>query len=380
MKTLCIEGWRFLSHSYSIVNQWQLLSLMKRPDLALWHRDMPFYMAQWTATRGLFPAADEEKIAALPSAPENTKFDSLLRIAAPFNLETHDGQRTIVFGTTETRSLSPNLFSSSYDVGELSKRTELTIITPSRWSQQGFLKHGFIPEQVKIIPHGIAPHIFYPDQEKRLETRHKLNLDSFVFANFSAMTYNKGLDLLLRAFAIVCETHSDCRLLLKGSDALYPSRSMLEESLASLPEAMRHFVATRVSYIGSVLSMADMANMYRAADCYVSPYRAEGFNMPPLEAAACGTPVICTAGGATDDFMDDAFTLKITASPRILHNDQRVQEYLEPDLEHLVTLMLRAIEDRDWRQRAATAGVAHVNAQFTWDKVTERLYDVLFSA
>jgi glycosyltransferase involved in cell wall biosynthesis len=303
-----------------------------------------------------------------------------LRICAPFNLDTQDGQRTIVFGTTETRSLSPNLFSSSYDVATLSKRAELTIITPSRWSQEGFLRHGFLPEQVKIVPHGVAPHVFCPDEQKRLETRHNLNLSGFVFANFSAMTYNKGLDVLLRAFAIVCETQPDCRLLLKGSDSLYPSRTMLEESLSGLPETTRQFVASRISYIGSVLSMADMANMYRAADCYVSPYRAEGFNMPPLEAAACGTPVICTAGGATDDFMEEPFALKISASPRILQGEQRVQEYLEPDLDHLVALMRRAVEDGAWRQLAGQAGVAHVTSHFTWDRITDRLYDVLFPA
>jgi glycosyltransferase involved in cell wall biosynthesis len=378
MKTLCIEGWRFLSHSYSIVNQWQLLSLMKRKDLALYHRDLPFYMPQWTATRGLFSADDEGKIAALTPASEQTRFDALLRICAPFNLDTIDGQRTIVFGTTETRSLSPNLFSSTYDVTALSQREELTIITPSRWSQEGFLRHGFTSDQVKIIPHGVAVHVFFPDVEKRLETKHNLNLSGFVFANFSAMTYNKGLDILLRAFAIICETHPDCHLLLKGSDSLYPSRSMLEETLSALPATMRQFVAARISYIGSVLSMTDMANMYRAADCYVSPYRAEGFNLPPLEAAACGTPVICTAGGSTDDFMEEHFALKISASPRILLGEERVQEFLEPDLDHLVVLMRQAVEDNGWRQQAARAGAAHVATHLTWDRVTDRLCDVLF--
>jgi glycosyltransferase involved in cell wall biosynthesis len=155
---------------------------------------------------------------------------------------------------------------------------------------------------------------------------------------------------------------------------------MLQESLSGFPEATRQFLAARTSYIGSVLSMADMANMYRAADCYVSPYRAEGFNMPPLEAAACGTPVICTGGGATDDFMEEPFALKISASPRKLESDQRMQEFLEPDLDHLVVLMRRAVEDSGWREQAGQAGVAHVTAGFTWDRITDRLCDVLFPA
>ncbi len=378
MKSLCVEGWRFLNHSYSIVNQWQLLSLMKHSDIALFHRDIEFFLPQWTKTNGLFSASDEQKLNSISPGSGDRYYDAVLRIAAPFNLQVNQGQRTVVFGTTETKSLSPNLFSKNYDVSELSGQKELVLITPSRWSREGFLKHGFLEHQIHVVPHGFSPELFYPSATERDKARQDLNLHGFVFANFSAMTYNKGLDLLLKAFAIVCETHRDCHLLLKGSDNLYPSKQMLESSLANLPETTRNFVASKISYLGSVLSMADMANMYRAADAYVSPYRAEGFNMPPLEAAACGVPVICTAGGSTDDFMDEAFTLRIKASPRVLFNEERQQEFLEPDLDHLVTLMHRAVEDQVWRDQAAERGAAHMRAHFTWDQVTNRLRDLLF--
>jgi len=378
MNSLCVEGWRFLSHSYSIVNQWQLLSLMKKPDISLFHRDIPFFLPQWNATNGLFSEADETRLKNIASGSPDQTYDALLRIAAPFNLDIKKGQRTVVFGTTETKTLSPNLFSSDYDIDELSRVEELHLITPSRWSREGFLKQGFREDQIHVLPHGFAPELFYPSGVERGKTRQNLNLNGFVFANFSAMTYNKGLDLLLKAFAIVCETHDECQLLLKGSDNLYPSKQMLQDSLASLPDATRNRVASKISYLGSVLSMADMANMYRAADVYVSPYRAEGFNMPPLEAAACGTPVICTAGGSTDDFMDDAFTLRITASPRILFSEDRQQEFLEPDLDHLVALMRHAVEDQTWRTEAAERGVTHMRANFTWDRITDRLCTLLF--
>ena len=51
MKTLCVEGWRFIHHSYAMVNQWQLLSLLKRNDIALSVRDLPFFNEQWRSTR-----------------------------------------------------------------------------------------------------------------------------------------------------------------------------------------------------------------------------------------------------------------------------------------------------------------------------------------
>jgi glycosyltransferase involved in cell wall biosynthesis len=102
-----------------------------------------------------------------------------------------------------------------------------------------------------------------------------------------------------------------------------------------------------------------MAVLYQAADAYVSPYRAEEFNIPVLEAAACGLPVICTAGGATDDFVDDLFARRIEAKKRQLRGDgDREVAQLEPRIDHLVALMTEAVDDAGWRVQAAAAGPA----------------------
>ena len=51
-KSLIVEGWRFLPHSYAMVNQWQLLALMRRnirPKVV----DLPFYRPSWRTQAGL---------------------------------------------------------------------------------------------------------------------------------------------------------------------------------------------------------------------------------------------------------------------------------------------------------------------------------------
>ena len=67
-----------------------------------------------------------------------------------------------------------------------------------------------------------------------------------------------------------------------------------------------------------------MAALYNLADAYVTPYHAEAFNMPALEAAACGVPLIVPRGGPTDDFVYAPSTVFIPTMVEELHEHNQV--------------------------------------------------------
>jgi glycosyltransferase involved in cell wall biosynthesis len=96
-----------------------------------------------------------------------------------------------------------------------------------------------------------------------------------------------------------------------------------------------------IAVIGGNLSPAQLRALYGIADCYVSPYRAEGFNLPVLEAIACGTPVIVTQGGATDDFCPDSVAYRIPGQFRATDDlsSSLAGKYIEPDFDTLVDTM-----------------------------------------
>ncbi|MEG4807439.1 glycosyltransferase family 4 protein [Microcoleus sp. F8-D3] len=75
----------------------------------------------------------------------------------------------------------------------------------------------------------------------------------------------------------------------------------------------------------SQLSFAQIAELYQAADVYVSPYLTEGFNLQVLEAVACGLPIICTAGGPADDFTSN-FALQIESKFTAVASDGETLE------------------------------------------------------
>jgi glycosyltransferase involved in cell wall biosynthesis len=134
-----------------------------------------------------------------------------------------------------------------------------------------------------------------------------------------------------------------------------------------------------VIYLGERKPVQWMANLMRAADCYVTPYLAEGFNLPVLEAAACGAPIICTAGGPTDEFTDPAFAWRIR-SRRVgvrVYGGQ-IGEALQPDEGHLVELMRQAAQDPDRMRALGMRATEYVAGRFTWDQVTDQLVHALF--
>ena len=75
------------------------------------------------------------------------------------------------------------------------------------------------------------------------------------------MSWNKGLDVLLAAFARVAETAPEARLFLKGADALYPSRQYVQEVVGDLPARARELVAEKLIYDGGTYPTRMMADL-----------------------------------------------------------------------------------------------------------------------
>jgi glycosyltransferase involved in cell wall biosynthesis len=132
----------------------------------------------------------------------------------------------------------------------------------------------------------------------------------------------------------------------------------------------------RVQYFGGQVTQPQMAEFYHAADAYVCPYRGEGFNLPALEAAACGLPIITTAGGPTDDFVTNEFALKVPATLVQSPTSVGGQEF-KPNLDALAAHLRRVIKDSKLRESARSAGPAHTHANYTWAKAVDKLLSLV---
>jgi glycosyltransferase involved in cell wall biosynthesis len=124
--------------------------------------------------------------------------------------------------------------------------------------------------------------------------------------------------------------------------------------------------------------MEQMRQLYAAADLYASPYRAEGFNLPVIEAVACGCPVLVTRGGATDDFFEPFMGLQIRSEPasRLAPNSKsdsaRTVHFQEPDYEDFKRGLRSFIE-----RTAPTPGTPNATwlTKRSWGECTRLLLD-----
>lgn len=376
---MTIEGWRFLPHSYSIINQFQCLELLKRENIELFHQDAPYLKESWTRHENLFSTSDEISLAKLQHPSINQISDVTLRIDFPFRFDLTTSKRTYVFITAEIGYLPNEFLWRNCSLEEAHHNFDVTLITPSNWSQKGLLHSGADPKRIKVVPHGIDPNIYkpLPDQEREL-LRNQFGLkDNFVFLSISAMTHNKRIDLLMKAFAKVVAKYPNARLVLKGLDSIYTSQEALIKIIKKyLTEKETELVLERLTYIGLPLPFSEVAKLYQMADSYISPYGAEGFNLPVLEAAACGLPIICTKGGSTDDFTNSDFALHINSQLVVPHWDEEAT-WLDPDLEHLTELMHFVIEKDDFRNSAKIKGSTFTHQNFTWKNAVDKLLNAL---
>jgi glycosyltransferase involved in cell wall biosynthesis len=389
MKNLCIEGWRGVSHSIALVNQFQMLVLLRdaawRADWQLYHRDLPFFLKHWNAKQmpAGFTPEEQAAIDAVPAPPEGLVPDCTLRISSPFRSAITPGHRTLTFMVTECGLVDDCFDAPPADPGVFTREAN-RIVTPSAWSRDRLVDGGMDPAGIVVVPHGVKADTFTPLlPADRAASRAALGVadDEILFLNVGVATWNKGLDLLVKAFAQVRRQHPRARLLLKDHKALYGlgADRILAQVSRDNPGLIDSQVLAGISVVSGSLDQSQLRALYGVADAYVSPYRAEGFNLPVLEAMACGTPVIVTAGGATDDFCPPALSVQLPAREGTKADEPTMfGRFLVPDHDALVQAMVDVAQGRMARSTPERqAARERLVAQYSWPAVTRGLQDLI---
>ena len=373
---ILVEGWRNINHSYALVNQWQIFELIKSTNI--YFKDVSFSNENWNSQRNDSGLRNEVKnvINKIPLASDNINYDITYRISAPFNFDKKFNSKLIfIFATSEYKN---NLFKSDYTNGDpiqLSREKNFFIHTPSNWSKKSFLASGFREDQVIVVPHGVDVETFNlisESEKKNIRDKYNIKSDDYVLTNIGAMTQNKGVEDLVAAYGILKKKNKNLKLILKDQSNLYdrnansPIKNMQSSKFNQKYQIFNEQMYNDIIIISKNLNFDELRNIYSITDCYVSPYKAEGFNLTPLEAAACGTQIVVTDGGPTDDYFDDCMGFKIESKEKSLNESI----YLSPKTNSLIEILDSIINKIDDKKDVRSK---FVHKNFSWENIVKKL-------
>lgn len=221
------------------------------------------------------------------------------------------------------------------------------IITVSQFSKSEIVKHLHYPEEeVHVIYDAVDHQHYHPQVEKPI-----LDEDYRYLLYVGSETPRMNLDLLLLALAKLKNLIPQVRLLKIGEAQSYGAR---EELLRRVNELNLNQEVILLGYRPE----EELPGWYAAADVVVYPCLYAGFGLPPLEAMACGTPVVTSNTTSLPEVVGDA---------GLMFNPHNVDE--------LVTKLYEVLSYQDLQRKLIKRGLER-SRLFTWEESAEKTRQV----
>jgi glycosyltransferase involved in cell wall biosynthesis len=209
--------------------------------------------------------------------------------------------------------------------------------------------------RIRVIPCGFDKAEFWPIA--RPFARRALGFDpkERIILNIGRLVPRKGIDTAIRALGRLVRRHGlAAKLVVVGGNSDLPCPMLTPEIGRLTGIAAEEGVADLVVFTGR-RSREFLKLYYNAADIFVTTPWYEPFGITPLEAMACGTPVVGSAVGGIKYSVADGFTGSLVPP-----ND--------PDA--LAASLAKLYRDADYRKELGRNAIDRVHEQFTWAKVT----------
>jgi len=222
---------------------------------------------------------------------------------------------------------------------------------------------GVPPERIKRVYNAPDPGFqagaagCQPDEQERIMERYQINYPFLLYAG--NIRRHKNVPRLVEAFAVVREqlashpVYKDLRLVIIG------------DTISQYPLVRQTVIKSRVEHVVRFLGFVPFETLrcfYEMAAAFVFPSRYEGFGLPPLEAMACGTPVVTSNVSSLPEVVDEA---------AILVNPENVFDIARGIGQVLLDEELRADLIRRGKEQAA---------RFSWERTARQVLAIYLEA
>jgi glycosyltransferase involved in cell wall biosynthesis len=207
---------------------------------------------------------------------------------------------------------------------------------------------GVAKKDLTVVHNGLDHERFYPGSQEKAKKRasRAYGLERPFFLYVARLEHpGKNHVRLIEAFnQLKEETRSNWQLVFAGGD--WHGADVVHQTI------QRSAWREDIRCLGFVAD-AELPELYRASDAFVFPSLYEGFGLPPLEAMACGCPVLTSARGSLQEVVGDSAA---TVDPE--------------SISALKDGMIRLSCDAVYRHHLHNAGLARARS-FHWSKAAE---------
>ncbi len=206
------------------------------------------------------------------------------------------------------------------------------------------------PEKISVVPCGVGPEFHPLKKESLLPFAKKTNLPEKFFLAVGTIEPRKNYLNLIKAFSLIAESFPNYHLIIVGQNGWQHEE---------VYQAIRNnYLMNRVHVLG-YLSNPSLINLYSLAKALVFPSLYEGFGLPPLEAMACGSPII----------VSNTSSLPEVVGPAGL--------FVDPKNPHqIASAMIRVIKDEELCENLKNQGILRAR-KFSWESSAQKLLEIL---
>lgn len=214
--------------------------------------------------------------------------------------------------------------------------------------------------KITIAPCGFNPDEFHIIDKKLARAKLNLNNDEIILLQLGRMVPRKGVDNVIRSISKVNNKIKNIRLLIVGGESDEPDETITPEIGRLKQIAAAENVTAHVTFTGRRRRNV-LKYFYAAADVFITTPWYEPFGITPLEAMACGTPVIGAHVGGIKYSVKDGETGFLVPPKNHLALAEKI-ECLVTNHALLTNMQMNAVK--------------RVNKYFTWMSVAGTIHDL----
>ena len=246
---------------------------------------------------------------------------------------------------------------------------------PSKWQRDVTIAQGYDPNKIKVVPEGVDVNVFYPNPQ----VKHPLTSDGrFKFFLAGRWDYRKSTKEIIETFLKTFDKNDPVDLIVSidnpfSGDNLETTENRLKYyNLEDERIKVIHF-PSRTEYI----------DILKSCNVFLSCARSEGWNLPLIEAMACGIPSIYSNCSGQLEFAEgkgipvNILGEKSANDSSYNHFNGYDGNYYEPDFNHLSQQMRFAYEFYSQIKTKSLQESEEIRRDFSWEKVGEIGYKTI---